>query len=356
MEPFDVIHRANAEYLERLYQQYLTNPRTLDAQWLAFFKGFEFGYGGHAPAVVPAAGEGVAAPDPLTKDVYALVNAYRELGHGIARLDPLGHNRPSHPLLALEEFGVSLADLDHQVGKGGFLGPTDGTLRDLLEKLRLTYCQTLGVEYVEIDDKTQRTWLQQQMEPILNQPSLPPSRCRQILSRLATAEVFEHFLHTRYIGYKRFSLEGAEALIPLLDTLVEEGAALGVAEMVMGTAHRGRLNVLAHLLRKPYEIILSEFEETLVPQNNDGNGDVKYHLGFSHDHVTAQGRPIHLSLSANPSHLELVNPVIAGIVHAKQQALHDIECHRVVDGREAVSFLVRVKELLEEPMRLLLEI
>ena len=117
MESFDVIHRANAEYLERLYQQYLANPHTLDAQWLAFFKGFEFGYGGHAPAVVPATGEDVATPDTPTKDVYALVHAYRELGHSIARLDPLGHNRSSHPLLALEEFGVSLADLDHPVGK-----------------------------------------------------------------------------------------------------------------------------------------------------------------------------------------------------------------------------------------------
>lgn len=117
MESFDAIHRANAEYLERLYQQYLAKPHTLDAQWLAFFKGFEFGYGGHAPAVVPTAGEGVAASDTPTKDVYALVHAYRELGHSIARLDPLGHNRSSHPLLALEEFGVSLADLDHPVGK-----------------------------------------------------------------------------------------------------------------------------------------------------------------------------------------------------------------------------------------------
>ena len=156
------------------------------------------------------------------------------------------------------------------------------------------------------------------------------ARRRDILHRLVVAEAFEQYLQTRYIGHKRFSIEGAEALIPLLDALVEEGSHLGVEELVMGMAHRGRLNVLTHVLRKPYELILSEFEETFVPQKSEGDGDVKYHLGFSCDHTTAQDRKIHLSLSANPSHLELVDPVIEGIVHAKQDYLNDGERQRVV--------------------------
>jgi 2-oxoglutarate dehydrogenase E1 component len=325
-----MMSRDNADYLEQLYQQYGKDPRSLDAQWIAFFAGFDLGYGQPTPSITPTAAKGVDLPDASATSGDALVHAYRSLGHYIAKVDPLGHHRASHALLELAEFGFSAADLDRRVGTGGFLGATDGTLRDLLAKLRQTYCQTLAIEYMEIADPQRRAWLQQRMEPTLNQPPLTPALCRQVLSRLVAAEEFEHFLHTRYLGQRRFSIEGAEALIPLLDTLIEVGAALGAEEVVIGMAHRGRLNVLAQVLRKPYEIILSEFEETLLPQNGEVDGDVKYHLGYSHDYVTAQGRQIHLSLSSNPSHLELVNPVIEGIVYAKQAYLDDTDRQRVV--------------------------
>jgi 2-oxoglutarate dehydrogenase E1 component len=330
MTSHDFFLPANVDYLESLYQQFQSDPRSLDAQWAAFFVGFELGHQAPEQPISPTECSGAQAPDTFTKGVHALVNAHRELGHVVANLDPLGHNRRHHPLLDIAEYGCSAADLDRSIGKGGFLGPSDGTLRDLLEKLRLTYCQTLGVEYLGIAEKEQRTWLQQQIEPTLNRPTLSSALRRHILARLVVVEAFEQYLQTRYIGHKRFSIEGAETLIPLLDALVEEGVKLGAEELVMGMAHRGRLNVLAHVLRKPYELILSEFEETFVPQEGEGDGDVKYHLGFSCDHVTTQGRKIHLSLSSNPSHLELVDPVIEGIVHAKQDYLDDGERHRVV--------------------------
>jgi len=331
MQPFDP-DRANVEYIEQLYEQYQRDPGFLDERWVVFFKGFEFGYLRSEQEESQEEGEG-REPRMLQradKGVYGLVQAYRQLGHLIAHLDPLGHNREGHPLLELSEFGLSAEDLDKTVGTGGFLGAGERTLRGLLAQLRTTYCRSLGVEYMSIADKDQRDWLQERIEPTLNHPEYSPDECRRILTRLIEAEEFEQFLHTRYVGQKRFSIEGAESLLPLLDFLVEGAAGLGVEEMVIGMAHRGRLNVLAHLLRKPYEVILSEFEGAAQSDRSDDEGDVKYHMGYSHDHVTPSGRRIHLSLSSNPSHLELVDPVIEGVVHAKQEYLHDHERTRVV--------------------------
>ncbi|MEW6752936.1 MAG: 2-oxoglutarate dehydrogenase E1 component [Candidatus Latescibacterota bacterium] len=332
MRPFDP-SAANAQYIEQLYELYLADPESLDDEWSAFFRGFEFGYQ-RSPAepedLAGLARPGMAAAEPGTKGVHGLVQAYRQLGHLVARLDPLGHNLDAHPLLELSEFGLSPDDLDRALGTGGFRGQTDGTLGDLLHRLRATYCQSLGVEYMGIADKAQRDWLQERIEPGYNRTVCTDEECRRILARLIEAEEFEQFLHTRYLGQKRFSLEGAESLLPLMDTLVEGGAELGVEEMVIGMAHRGRLNVLAHVLRKPYEVVLSEFEGAAAHDQPGHEGDVKYHMGYSHDHVTPSGRRVHLSLSSNPSHLELVDPVIEGMVHAKQEYLRDHARGRVV--------------------------
>jgi 2-oxoglutarate dehydrogenase E1 component len=323
--PFDP-HTASAEYIDELYEQYRTRPESLDSQWVAFFRGFDFG---SRRAEAGTAGDGASAIPP-DKGVHGLVQAYRQLGHFVARVDPLGHHRDHLPLLDLNEYGLEDADLDRVVGTGGFLGPTDGTLRSLLAALQTTYCGSLAVEYLSIADKAQRDWLQAQIEPGLNQPTVDEEDDRRILARLVEAEEFEQFLHTRYVGQKRFSLEGSESLIPLLETLVIAGADLGVTELVIGMAHRGRLNVLAHLLHKPYEVILSEFEGALQSERADNEGDVKYHMGYSHDMITESGHKVHLSLSSNPSHLELVNPVIEGSVYAKQSYLRDRERRHVV--------------------------
>jgi 2-oxoglutarate dehydrogenase E1 component len=257
--------------------------------------------------------------------LHKLVHAYRDLGHFNADLDPLGRKRPAHPLLDLSQFNITEADLDRFVGKADFCGNTDGTVRNLIQKLKDTYCRTIGVEFVNISDKQQRQWLCERMEPILNRPAYTPEESRAILYQLVAAEEFEQWCHRKWPTTKRFSLEGAEALIPLLNMIVDDGAQIGVQEICMGMPHRGRLNVLAHVLNKPYEVLLSEFEGTIVHQDSQGDGDVKYHLGYASDRPTNRGQTIHIGLSPNPSHLELIDPVVEGIVRGKQVYRNDTE-------------------------------
>ncbi|MFQ5667353.1 MAG: 2-oxoglutarate dehydrogenase E1 component [Candidatus Binatia bacterium] len=327
MSDLDVISRANADYVDALYQEYLRDPRSVDAQWARFFAGFDTagGNGAHAPDLAAAAPVG-----EHSLGVFDLVHSYRELGHLIANLDPLGHNATYHPLLEPSEFGLSDADLDRTVDCPSFKGCPRATVRELIARLRATYCGTLAVEYTGIADKAQRTWLQERMEPVLNKPELTSADRKHILATVVAAADFEHFLHTKYVGQKRFSLEGGDSLIPLLDTLVEEAGDSGVQEIIMGMPHRGRLNVLANILRKPYEMIFAEFEGTFLPADIQGDGDVKYHLGYARDYVTRKQRRLHVSLCSNPSHLEAVDPVVEGIVRAKQRALRDTACTRVV--------------------------
>ena len=326
MTPFDVSQISNVDYIEQVYAQYAEDPTSVDEGWRAFFAGFDLGADGQARL-----GNGaVSGSDPSEdRGAISLVNAYRTWGHMIADLAPMSYQRPPHPLLDLGEYGFTEDDLDHQVGHGGFLGQTDGTLRDLLDKLKQTYCGSIGVEFSEIPYKSQREWLERQMEPILNRPKFTPEQCKAILFQLLEAEEFEQFLHTKYIGYKRFSVEGGDSLIPMLHALIETGGALDVEEMVMGMAHRGRLNVLAHIMHKPYGQMLAEFEGVALDRS-EGSGDVKYHMGFSHDYMTRDDKKVHLGLTPNPSHLELVNPVIEGLVYTKQEMRKDIQHHHVV--------------------------
>ena len=318
MDPLEIINRGNADYIDLLYSKYQSDPRSVDAYWQAFFAGFDAA-GGRASSL-SGAFDGADALSPAEAkagvETKNLVHSYRELGHLIADLDPLGHNRPSHALLDLAQFGLSPADMDKRVTQTDFQGPFDGTLRDLIEKLRATYCRTLGVEFVNISDKAQREWLIQRMEPVLNRPVLTAAQRQALLYEVVAAQGFEDFLAIKQQGQKRFGLEGGESLIPLLNTLVEDGAALGIQEVVMGMSHRGRLNVLAHVVNKPYEVIFREFEGKT--QDQDGDGDVKYHLGYAQDRRVKGDNKIHIALSYNPSHLELVDPVVTGIVRAKQ--------------------------------------
>jgi 2-oxoglutarate dehydrogenase E1 component len=312
----DALARANPAYVDALYRDYRGAPARVPRDWALLFAGFDL-----------ARADGVGARGT---DVLDLVHSYRELGHLVADLDPLGGSPREHPLLRLEELGLAPADLDRVVEAGAFHGLGRVPLRALLAALRETYGGTLGVQYMAVSDKARRAWLQARMEPARNRPALDAGARLGVLERLAVAEGFEHFLQARYVGHKRFSLEGAEALVPLLDALIEEGAALGMEELVLGMPHRGRLNVLAHVLAKPYETILAEFEGSGLPEDVHGDGDVKYHLGASHDHRTVGGRTVHLSLSPNPSHLEAVDPVVEGLVRAKQALRGDGERRRVV--------------------------
>jgi 2-oxoglutarate dehydrogenase E1 component len=327
MQSLDFFHRANADYLEQLHAQFDRDPDSVGSQWRAFFAGFQAASDHQA---APAVSDGQQPPDRLAQGAYDLVHSYRELGHCVAKLNPLGHNRPSHPLLKLSESGLRETDLDQPIDAESFLGPPAVTVRELLKQLTTTYCGSLGVEYMEITNREQRSWLQERMEPALNRPTLSGAESRRVLELLVTAQTLEEFLHAKFLGQKRFSVEGAESLIPLLETLIEVGAALGAEEVVMGMAHRGRLNVLAHVVHKPYEIIFGEFAKRVAPQSSEGEGDVKYHLGYSHNRVTVLGHKIHCSLSSNPSHLELINPVIEGIARAKQERRGDDERSCVV--------------------------
>jgi 2-oxoglutarate dehydrogenase E1 component len=314
---FDPIQRANASYIEAQYQRFQADPTSVPEDWALFFAGFDLA--GRTP--------GPAGPERAAGGVFGLVTAFREFGHLVAQLDPLGDNLDRQALLDWKA-SYDATDGDYvwpAVDGGPFAGSFDGTVRGLIAALRETYCGTLGVEYTDIPDKARRDWLQQQMERDHNRPRLENAERVRILEWLLASDAFEQFLHVKYVGQKRFSLEGAAALIPMLETLIDEASALGVEQIVIGMPHRGRLNVLANVLGKPLERLFSEFESHVRPEAVSGHGDVKYHLGFSSRRESRAGRTVHLNLHYNPSHLEFVNPVVLGSVRARQALMSDTE-------------------------------
>lgn len=307
---------ANLAILEEAYTRWQADPDSVDAQWQAFFEGLELAGGLTRPA-----------EDVLRQNaVIRLIDAYRDLGHLQAHLDPLNPPPAPTPLLELPNFNLSEADLGCTIDPGTFLGIRGPVqLRELIDALKETYCRTIGVEFRHIQDTRVRRWLQGRMEPRRNEPGFQRREQMGILVKLHFAELFERFLQNRYRGQKRFSLEGAETLIPVLDALIQAAPDFGVQEYIVGMAHRGRLNVLANIIHKPYEEIFAEFEDNYSPDSIEGDGDVKYHLGFSGECTTISGQVVHISLTPNPSHLEAVDPVIAGRTRAKQQLFGDTE-------------------------------
>ncbi|MDX2167533.1 MAG: 2-oxoglutarate dehydrogenase E1 component, partial [Deltaproteobacteria bacterium] len=231
----DFILRANPDYIEDLYRQYQRDPAAVGADWAHFFAGFEIGADGRRPATPPIS----ASQAERVIGIYDLIHTFRELGHLIADLNPLGGNLKEHPLLDLSQFAFAESDLDRTI-QCNFRGHSETTLRELIAQLRATYCGTFAVEYMYISDKAQRDWLKERMEPSLNRPQLSDDDRRRIFDKLNVATGFEEFLGTKYVGQKRFSLEGAEALIPLLDVLIEDAGSAGVDETIMGMPHRGR--------------------------------------------------------------------------------------------------------------------
>ena len=255
--------------------------------------------------------------------VLALIHNYRVRGHLVADLDPLDSKRAPHKDLDPATYGLTLWDLDREFITNGLSGQDKASLREILEVLRDTYCNTIGVEYMYIADPERKEWLQTRMESARNYPALDGPSKKRTLEKLVEAESFERFLHTKYVGHKRFSLEGGEALIPLLDRILNDAAREGVKEVVMGMPHRGRLNVLANTVGKPLAQIFSEFEGQVDPESTQGTGDVKYHLGATGTHVADTSETMTVTLAPNPSHLEWVDPVVEGMVRAKQDAMGD---------------------------------
>jgi 2-oxoglutarate decarboxylase len=268
--------------------------------------------------------------------VMQMINAYRVRGHLIADLDPLGHEPSHHPEMDPETYGLTIWDLDREFLTGSLAGTGEGghkpvaTLREILETLRKTYCGKIGCEYMNIQVPEQKRWLQMRMEPEANRWPLDIETRKRILRDLIAAEAFEHFLHSRFVGQKRFALEGGETAVAILDELLERASANGVHEVVIGMAHRGRLNILTNVVGKDVKQIFSEFEGEIDPSSTQGSGDVKYHLGASGVVKCENGREIVVSVSPNPSHLEAVDPVVEGIVRPKQDRLGDTERERVI--------------------------
>jgi 2-oxoglutarate dehydrogenase E1 component len=322
----------NAAWVEELRERYAVDPASVDPCWADHF-------GASEPAAEPAgepepeareADEGPAALADKHARVLRLIHAYRARGHRIADTDPLGGISTCFPELDPGHYGFGDADLARPYLAGDLPGGPVQTLGQILERLRATYCRKVGVEYTHMQDPGQKDWIRSRVEKSQNVTALSPLDCLRTLEKLAAAELFERFLHTKFVGQKRFSLEGAESLIPLLDVLVEDSAVHGTREIVFGMAHRGRLNVLSNILGKSLESIFSEFEDSPLIDSPFGSGDVKYHKGFSNDRHTGSGRVVHLSLTANPSHLEAVDPVVEGRARAKQMRLGDHEGAAVV--------------------------
>src|SRR5213595_2602742 len=322
--------RLNLDLLEQNYERWQKDPDSVDSGWSAFFEGFELGNldgkNGAAVEAAPAEARRDLRESPLQTRIDSLVYAYRILGHTIARVNPLAEKRPDNPLLSLREFGFSDKELDYPVSSKFFLDGRQMTLREMIALLDQIYAGSIGAEFQHIQNTRIRDWVRHRLESRIFAPSPSPEIQVALLRSLLEAEASEVFLHTSHVGQKRFSLQGAEGLMAILDTLLHKCASDGIEEICMGMAHRGRLNVLANFLRKSLNVIFTEFTENYVPALVAGDGDVKYHLGYRTVRKLAAGE-VEIRLSANPSHLEAVDPVVEGTARARQRIRGDTE-HR----------------------------
>jgi len=358
-----VLFGGNATFVAELLSRYIADPNSVDPSWRSFFAGLDEDgraiiddirgaswaprgtrvIGNGAAAAAAVAEPKAAAPALSGADVrkttldsiraLMLIRAYRVRGHLIANLDPLGiETREYHPELDYRTYGFTDDDLDREIFTNYVLGFETATLREIMQRVRETYCAQIGVEYMHIQDPEQKAWIQERIEAIHNRTEFTDKGKHAILERLVEAETFERFLDKKYTGTKRFGLDGGEALVPALEQIIKRGGQLGVEEIVIGMPHRGRLNVLANMMGKPYQAIFAEFQGVAGNGAGIGSGDVKYHLGTSSDR-DFDGNVVHLSLTANPSHLEAVNPVALGKVRAKQTQRGDA-------GRDKVMCLL----------------
>ena len=310
MDKYSFLGALHSNMIEMMYDQYIQNPDSVDEGWRSFFQGFDF-----AKEVYSEDDE---VPETFKKEfrVINLINAYRTRGHLFTKTNPVRERRKYTPSLAIEHFDLEETDLEIVFQAGSTVGIGPATLQEIITHLEQVYCQSIGVEYMYIRKPEEVEWIKNRLHQNNNTPTFNVDQKKHILHKLNQAVAFENFLHTKYVGQKRFSLEGAESLIPALDALIERGADLGVEEYVMGMAHRGRLNVLANIFNKTYKDIFTEFEGK---EYDDAlfDGDVKYHLGFTSEQACDNGKKVKMSLSPNPSHLEAVDPVVEGISRAK---------------------------------------
>ena len=339
MENLNFATRWNIDEVESNYLKWLKEPNSLDDTWRVFFEGFHLGSDHQAnetisevsPTEKPSV-EVVNRNDAVEKHarLYGAIYSYRDIGHTQGTFDPLKKEIEENPRLTLERLGLDSTDMQEVHFTGNYLGGVRMKVGELLERLKTTYCGNVGVEYLHLQATEKRRWIQSKIEPNNNQPNFPHEEKLRILRKIIQAEEFENFLHTRYVGQKRFSLEGGESLITALDSIFQKCPDEGVEEMVMGMAHRGRLNVLANVMGKSHEFIFREFSDNFVPDGAHGSGDVKYHLGYESVRTTSNGQQVVIHLSPNPSHLEAVNGVVEGKTRARQRLRGDAERRRVL--------------------------
>jgi len=357
MKDFQYITGSHPSYIENLYNDFVKDPNSVDGEMRKFFEGFDFAVnnGMQATPTTPAtkASNGLAVPiSQLDKEfaVYQLIVAYRRKGHLVAETNPIRKRRDRNANLELSFFGLNDADLNTEFEAGRFVGLGKATLQTILNHLKKSYTGHVGVEFNAVYDTDKIQWIIKAMEQDFQQP-LPLEQRKRILQKLNEGVMFEKFLHTKYIGQKRFSLEGGETTIPALDAMINTGAANDVQEVVIGMAHRGRLNVLANIMGKTYEQIFTEFEGTSLPDTTMGSGDVKYHLGFSSQVETTSGKKIDLKLCPNPSHLETVGPIVEGFCRSKADVLYQSEYDKVlpilIHGDASIAGQGVVYELLQ---------
>lgn len=350
MSDFSFITSSHPSYIENLYTDYLKNPEGIDPEWASFFKGFDYASARNGGSVASASK--AIDGEQMAKEfgVFRMIRAYRKRGHLVATTNPIRKRKDRKPYLDLVNFGLSEADMDTSFAAGDFIGKKDAKLNEILAFLKKTYTGDTGIEYAYITNKERAMFMQREFEAMQN-TELSLEQKKRILEKLNEGVIFEKFLHTKYIGQKRFSLEGGESTIPALDTILNEAARADVKEVVIGMAHRGRLNVLANTMGKTYEQIFSEFEGNMPTDMTMGSGDVKYHLGFRHNHRSPEGIEVNVQLTPNPSHLEVVDPVVAGYSRAKADTLYDNEYDRVlpilIHGDSAIAGQGVVYELLQ---------
>jgi len=313
MDRLNYINSGNAAFIDSLYEEYKQDPASVDFGWQKFFEGFDFGRGAEATSV------STETPDHFLKEINVLnmIMGYRTRGHLFATTNPVRERRHYFPSKELETFGLSDADLDTTFNAGVEIGLGPAKLSDIRQALEDTYCRTIGAEYRYVRNPIKIKWFEERMERTRNTPSFTVDQKKLMFEKLSQAVIFENFLGTKFLGQKRFSLEGAEAIIPALDSVIQKGSSLGIQEYIIGMAHRGRLNVLANIMKKTYKEIFFEFEGKNFDQDSPFSGDVKYHLGYSTDVKTDEGKSVHLSLCPNPSHLEAVDPVVEGLTRSK---------------------------------------
>ena len=323
------LYGTNSLYLEELYEQYIEDKNSVPDHWRDFFAGMDEGASAASSSAGTSDGLMPAAESDKQSRVSQMINAFRAHGHRRAHINPIAAAPDLDDDLKPIAFGLTAADLDEEFSTEGVLPQPKAKLRDIFEAIRNTYCRTIGVQFTDIP-RNERIWLQQRMEGLQNKPKFSAEEKQRILKGLMVAENFEQFLHKKFVGVKRFSLEGGETLIPMLDVMIDAAGESGVTDVVMGMAHRGRLNVLVNILNKPLEHMFSEFAGTWSMANDCSSGDVKYHKGKAYDITTNKGYDLHVSLLPNPSHLETIDPVVEGSTRARQKRIGDTERRKVM--------------------------